>query len=331
MKNLMNKVLVVLTMSALCVGNVDAMRKSAKKSAPMTAGERSAVKNMSSDEQALNRIMVKGAANPAVEGGYTFAQRAADIKLLEESTKGAVKGDIAVLRNALNEKDRNKRMQAFSENGNAVKAGATIAVFLAGAGLKQANTNFEDNKTAANAKKLEEAKNNAVAAVGSLDETAASNWKSYLTQRNLIMAAIGVATVATAAYVGYYDIGGATTAARALGTTVYTKGGEAAEYLGLGETGYLGSKARRLKNWAADTAVSKAIAGGMAAVSARVWGAGTKEDPKQLGPKTPVIQQGTPEVIPAENADQSKPVIQVDAEVGTPASEVKTEDLTNPV
>jgi hypothetical protein len=192
MKNLMNRVLVVLAISAVFAGNIAAAPKKAMQAADNTTA---------SAKMALDRLMVKGSKGFAA---YSEMHRKRDAATLREQIPGA-KSDIAVLEAAVLTKDASKRADAFAPKGKATHAIAAIQLALLNDDLKDANAQLKASPSEANAAMVADKQAAATAAVAQLDEVA-TGWKSYMTQRNIIMGTIGIAAVGVAAYVGVYGV-----------------------------------------------------------------------------------------------------------------------------
>jgi hypothetical protein len=172
MKNLMNRILVVLALSAVFAGNI-----SAAAAAPM------ANDTTASAKMALDRLTIKG---PKGFAAYSDMNRKKDAATLRAEVP-SVKDEIAVLEAAVLTKDASKRAEAFAPKGKATHALAAIKLALLNDDLKNANAEAKANPTPENIEKLAIKQAQATAAVSQVDEST----KGY----NALVATIGVTAV----------------------------------------------------------------------------------------------------------------------------------------
>jgi len=198
MKNLINKVLVVLTVSAIFAGNIDAARDTNRRAASTRPAAAPTKNGMTDAQMALDRLGRMGAAPDTSR--YTLQNKLDDIATVRNALPKD-SGAIAKIEAAVKVKDAKSRRDAFKPGSAAVNACAELTIALATANLDNANKQFDDKPTEANAVRVAEATEKAKANVAVLDDTAASGWKGYVTKKNILYTVLGVASVIITGYV----------------------------------------------------------------------------------------------------------------------------------
>ena len=193
MKNLMNRVLVVLAISAVFAGSMDAVQRRTNRRAPAKRTAKRTATAMSAGQRALSNLRHKSRGNFRV---YTVALRKADAATLRNEVPNA-KNAIATLENASLITDDAKRSASFT-SGVGMKAAATVAAIMMNEDLKDATEELKENPTPANIAKVEEKQAEVAAAVVQLDEEA-GDWKSYATAKNALRVTLGAAAL----YIAY--------------------------------------------------------------------------------------------------------------------------------
>lgn len=255
MKNLINKLFVVLTVSALFAGSMEASKPSTLAERRMSKGSTAkgstakpvaVTAEPTKAQEALAKIMQYGPSKFEI---YTEEQRKNNISVLRNALPKSTL--VSILEKYTLEKDISKRNVAFGDNGEALKACVTLNLELCNNNLKNAVDNFENDPKAENAiivKKQEEIAKNAINEA----DKVAEGWKKYMTARNALYASIGLAGVVITGYIAIKGVPAVlrpylspfTTRISTLSTSAYNKAAALGEAMGLGETGRIGSAAR---------------------------------------------------------------------------------------
>jgi len=250
MKNLINRVLVVLTVSALFAGSIDASQQKRGRKAPTT--KRMPAKRMAprkiamTPARALAMLRSKSSSSFA---RYPEEERKANAQTLRDEVPNA-KDQIAMLERESLIKDDAKRATSFA-TGAGMKAAAAIQLAMLGGDLKDAVADLKENPTPTNVAKVAQLQTEATASVAQLDDQV-EGYKGYMTQRNIIMGTIAIATVAVT---GYCIANGAPTilaqyvpqVVTDVANKIYTATSKAGAYLGLQEGGTIHGYAKSAK------------------------------------------------------------------------------------
>jgi hypothetical protein len=246
MKNLLNKVLVVLTMSAMFVGNVDATvtKKSGQKpSAPTTS---STTTSMTKRERAA-AAMTERRSEISKLDFFELVKTMGEENFSVWSEQDRIDGLVAQY-GSLDKAPKNLKLFLIgsdTDKTTAFRAKYREAALkeLAESNIKTSTKNLKDKTN-----QLKEDPNNTelqkeVAEEQSMLASMTSTMKAWATPGAIAAATTAIGT----ALVLYYDVFGASTFLAPYASKVYGKMGEAAEYMGLGEEGMIGRKARALK------------------------------------------------------------------------------------
>jgi len=240
MKNLINRVLVVLTVSALFAGSIDASQQKRGRRAPTTKkmpakpANRMTTKKMASaisrEKRALSYLRHRSRGNFKV---YTAELRKADAAVLRDAVPSA-KDQIAILERESINKDDAKRATSFT-TGAGMKAAAAVEAAMLNTDLKDAVADLKENPSADNVAKVAALQTEATVAVSQLDDQV-EGYKGYMTARNILMGTIAVAGVGLATAYVVYGIT-PTVAATSTANAIYNATSAAGEALGFQEGG----------------------------------------------------------------------------------------------
>jgi hypothetical protein len=300
MKNLMNRVLVVLAISAVFAGSIDAVQKrtnSRRAPAKRTARARNARTTMSRGQAALNYLQYTAVSNFRV---HTAERRKAQAAILTEEVPGATRAIAELLKAALITDD--VKRAASLRSGAGMKAAATIKAIMMNDDLKEATEDLKANPTPENVAKVAEIQADATAAVVQLDEESQGD-KGYMTKRNILMGTIAAATLAVTAYciangapafLAPYVPQVATDAAN----KIYNATSAAGEFLGMQEGGKLYGAAVTAKSYITPV-TDKVWEYGPAQIAAKTKQAYNYFRPDVVKPQVVTATDGTPvEVTP---------------------------------
>ena len=254
MKNLMNRVLVVLAVSAVFAGSINASeRRAARRASRAQAPVVNAVTE-SNGQMALDSLARNGRVARTY---YTVENVKSDIAALQAAVPNA-KAEIAILEKQALLEDYTARRASFS-TGPAVQAIAIIKVAMTTTGLENATKKAEDQPSEENTKILAVKKIEAETNISELDKIAGDN-KQYISRRGKVALAIGVASVVLTGLLYKYGVPKAlapyvptvmtklgasiSNSIEATGGFLYSSAASMATAMGLGEEGMIGKAAR---------------------------------------------------------------------------------------
>jgi hypothetical protein len=208
MKNLINKVLVVLTVSALFAGSINASQVVKKPKKTTKAAPAPVAAEESTEEQiALTNLYRKGATRE--EAGYSMDARKNDIATLKGAANQykAVKDYSALVKHieaAATASTFEKKQELFKQNG--IDACHTLLVAFRNNDVKEAKKELDANPASEDAiVNLKQKEEVLKATVAETDKTSEGN-KSYMTVRNAALATLGAAALATSVYISVYGV-----------------------------------------------------------------------------------------------------------------------------